>query len=137
MKIGLLVFIFITAIQDIRCRKISISWVVAGFITALIYRVSFIEFESVKLLIDLFPGALLLLLAYFGKEAIGYGDAAIFGILGIVLGIGLTLKLLVISIVINAVYGGIMLICRKKTLKDKVAFLPFIFVAYLIGCYMM
>lgn len=136
MKIGLLFFILIATIQDIRFRKISIFWVIFGFIIALIYRIGFVEFYLVKLLIDLLPSILLFLLAYLGKEAIGYGDVAMFGILGIILGISLTLELLIISVVVNAVYGGVMLICRKKTLKDKVAFLPFIFIAYLISCYM-
>lgn len=136
MKIGLLIFILMATIQDIQCRKISMLLIIVGFVTALIYRIGFVEFDLLKLLIDVLPASLLFFLSYFGKELIGYGDVAIFGILGIVLGIILTLELLIISIVVNAIYGGIMLICRKKTLKDKIAFLPFIFIAYLISCYM-
>lgn len=137
MKIILLIFILIVTIQDIRFQRIGRFWIVSGMIGSLLYRVGFVEFEWMKLFIDLSPGILFFLIAYFGKELIGYGDVAMFGILGMILGVVLTIELIVISIVINAIYGGIMLICRRKTLKDKVAFIPFLFIAYTVSCFLM
>ena len=57
------------------------------------------------------------------KEGIGYGDGAIFICLGAVLGLYDNLRLLMYSLMLAAIVGGIYALVRKKNLKVRIPFI--------------
>lgn len=128
----LLVLIAIAAYQDVKEQHISLSLLMTGGIVAVVYKLMSKENEALLWLIDLLPAILLFLAAYFFKEAIGYGDAWIFAIAGLSLGLEKSFSLIILSLLINAVAGGILIICKKKRLSSYIAFVPSILGAYLI-----
>lgn len=132
MKLLLLIFISICALSDIRKGGIGQYTAFTALAAALVLRLIWIDRNPFTLFLSLLPSICLFIPAYFGKEILGYADVVIFAASGMIIGFPAVLELLLLSLVINAVYGGMLLICRKKNLKDKIVFIPSILVAYLI-----
>lgn len=76
-------------------------------------------------------GGAMLLVARLSHESIGYGDGVLLLLLGLVLGWQMALTVLLIAFVISSFYGLILLTFRKKSRKDRIAFVPFIAVSLL------
>ena len=66
------------------------------------------------------------------KEGIGYGDGAIFICLGAVLGLYDNLRLLMYSLMLAAIVGGIYALVRKKNLKVRIPFIPCVLITYVV-----
>lgn len=131
-EILLFLILLIATIQDIKTRSISLWLLLLGNFISLTSRLFIDECIEINHLISVIPILLLFCVSYFGKEAIGYGDIAIFLMTSLVMGFFRGLELILFSMIINAIYGGVLIICRRKKLKDKVAFVPSIFLAYTI-----
>jgi prepilin signal peptidase PulO-like enzyme (type II secretory pathway) len=76
---------------------------------------------------------ILLAVALITKQAIGFGDVKLFGIIGLMSGTVCTYTTLFISMVISALVSVILLITKKKSRKDTIPFGPCIFVGYCIS----
>lgn len=133
MKAALLIFIFISAVSDLRIGGIKKSFSFISLILALVFKLVFYNSDYLGIFLSLIPAVILFLPAYFRKEIIGYGDIVVIAVSGIVLGLVSVIELIVFSMIINAIYGGILLICHKKKSKDRIAFIPSVFIAYLIS----
>lgn len=59
-------------------------------------------------------------------NGMGWGDAELFCIIGLFLGVRLTLVTLFLSFIIGGVVGGILIILKVKSRKDYIPFGPFI-----------
>lgn len=63
---------------------------------------------------------------------IGAGDVKLFAVVGFYLGVGLTYFVAIIAFVGAAVYGGVRVILKRATVKDEIAFAPFVAAAVLL-----
>lgn len=133
MKAVLFIFILISAISDIRIGGIKKSFSVLSLILAFIFKFILHDTDYLSIFLGVIPAIILFIPAYFRKEIIGYGDIVVIAVSGIVLGLLPVLELIVLGMLLNAIYGGILLICHKKKLKDRIAFIPSLFIAYLIS----
>lgn len=90
--------------------------------------------ENVKFV--LFGGAvsgMIFFAAYVvSRHAIGMGDVKLFAVIGMCLGFKTTYLVMLASLILAALYGGSMVLRRKKTMKDEMAFGPFVVVGTLI-----
>ena len=66
------------------------------------------------------------------KQALGFGDAKLFAVIGITLGSFGTYSVLFFSIVISALASVGLLIFKKRSRKDSIPFGPCIFTGYLL-----
>lgn len=76
-------------------------------------------------------GALLTISIISG--GLGGGDIKLMAVLGLCLGLNLTILTLFLSFIIGGVYGTVALIIRKHTRGDYIAFAPFISIAAIIS----
>lgn len=67
-----------------------------------------------------------------GKEAMGMGDVKLLAVLGLFFGIPLTIAIAIISFIISAIIGIVILIRKKKEIKEYVPFGPSVGVASLL-----
>lgn len=67
-----------------------------------------------------------------GKEAMGMGDVKLLAVLGLFFGIPLTIAIAIISFVISAIIGIVILIRKKKENKEYVPFGPSVGIAALL-----
>lgn len=72
------------------------------------------------------------LLSFLTKENIGYGDAKLMAVVGLLLGWQLALVLLVIAFALSALTGLFLLTFRLRGRKEMVPFAPFILIAFMV-----
>lgn len=88
-------------------------------------------FEKTNFLLGMTVGAVLLLIGMCTKESVGYGDGCLFLMTGIFLDFWENLSLLLFASVFAAVTAAGSLCLKRKNKKDRIAFVPFVFFAYI------
>ena len=119
---GLLFLAGLTA-EDIRKREISVFKVMIFVFMAVIYRLFIKNFLWQDIIWDLFPGGILIFLAFITKESIGYGDGMAVMVLGLWTGGWFTLMSVCAAIMLAGICGAICLFIRKR---DPIPFIPFL-----------
>ena len=77
------------------------------------------------------PGMFLLTSAYATRQAIGYGDGLAVCVCGLYLGMGQTFAMLFYALLFCSVVSAVMLVCKKRTYKTGVPFVPYLIAGYL------
>ena len=77
------------------------------------------------------PGMFLLASAYATRQAIGYGDGLAVCVCGLYLGMGQTFAMLFYALLFCSVVSAVMLVCKKRTYKTGVPFVPYLIAGYL------
>lgn len=111
LEIGI-VFTFIYGIYDL---NVALNRLTGGFVGAAIF------------LIIMLIGKLI-----SDKEAMGFGDVKFAGVLGIYFGVTKIMILSIMSFVIGAIIGIILLLIKRKKANEYIAFGPFISLASFI-----
>ena len=128
---GLVCFYGLTAIDDIRTKKVKVLEIVifglAGVLLNFIYK----PHSFMSLAGGVMVGALLYVFSVLTKEKIGKGDALIIMVSGLYLGFMNTVILLWLSSLIAAV-SGLIVVKRNSSTKDvEIPFVPFLLVGYI------
>ncbi|MBO1003373.1 prepilin peptidase [Pseudogracilibacillus auburnensis] len=76
---------------------------------------------------------LIALIIFFSKGGMGAGDMKLFGVLGVVLGIGNVLLTFFIAACLGAIIGSILMIVKRVNRKQAIPFGPYIVVGALIS----
>ncbi|MCR5721476.1 MAG: prepilin peptidase [Lachnospiraceae bacterium] len=121
------------AIRDIRTKRINGYICLMGVLVALFIREMIIGEESGTILIDLIPGAVMYLIAFFSKERIGKGDALSLMFIGAVAGSSTVLMSLFVSLTIAAILSAILLALKKVKKDTKLPFIPFLSIGVIAG----
>lgn len=90
--------------------------------------------EYVYFLLPFIPGLIMLMLSFLSKEALGYGDSALFILCSISLGMLNGFIIILISFIYSALFSIVLLI-KGISGKSTIPFAPFImaaFITYLI-----
>ena len=128
-KTIVLLLLAAASIEDLRNMKIYMPPLYAAIGVGVILAIFGDSELFLYRLVGLLPGGLMLVLAFFSREAIGVGDAVLFLALGIFLGLWESLLLLTGSLVLAAL-AGLFLWFRKKSMKLAFPFVPFVLISY-------
>lgn len=130
----LLAVLYPIAVRDGKEKVIPNRWLVyilAG--RGVLFIAEFLCFpdlriENIKftLLGGAVSGAIFFLAYVLSRHAIGMGDVKLFAVIGTCLGVKTTYFVMVVSLIFSALYGGSMVLRKKKSVKDEIAFGPFI-----------
>lgn len=136
---GLLLIVLSAGIIDAKRRIIPNVLVLAGLIfRLLIYIYEFVYVDAIKDVIinDLIGFAigfvLLALVSLVSKGSLGFGDAKLFGVIGITAGSFCTYSTLLVSLVISTVVSVVNIARKKMGRKDSFPFGPCIAAGYVI-----
>ena len=77
-------------------------------------------------------GAFFLLITWWSRQAIGVADSIWITILGIAYGFSKSMTIVLVSLVLSAVVSAILLGLRKANRKDKIPFLPFLLMGFVV-----
>ena len=77
-----------------------------------------------------FVGLLLYGVSRISRGAVGEADALVYAVTGALLGGYGNLELLLISLILAALFGGLLLVIKRVGRKYRMPFVPFTFVAY-------
>lgn len=123
--------LLIQSIWDIRYKEIPIMVTVIFGILGIIFTL-FVKREWLDVLYALLPGLLSLGIGRVTKEAIGYGDGFLLCAMGMYISCEDVLAIVMMAIVIGGVFAFICLVLRRKSGKDQLPFVPFMFVAWVL-----
>lgn len=115
------------SIMDIRKRTVSLIPVWICMAAGAVWQMAFQQAEVWELILSLFPGTVLIGLAWLTEEKIGYGDGWIVMAAGIWTGIWDVFLILTGGMMLCGLYSGILLSLRKIRRNDTLPFLPFLF----------
>lgn len=129
---GLACFYGLTAVDDIRTKRIKVlevaAFAVIGVIIDLLYR----PYSIISILGGVAVGVFVFILSLITKEKIGKGDALIVMVSGLYLGFMNTVVVLWLASILAALIGGIMIRCHGHRMDLEIPFVPFLLAAYLI-----
>ncbi len=124
--------LLVSAVQDGIHKKISLWIVVLGGL-ALCICIPFCRYLSLG---SRFGGLILglgiILLGKITGGKIGLGDGLILSVMGLGLGLWMTLEVFALALFFAAILSVILLVFKGANMKKEIAFIPFLFIAYLI-----
>lgn len=134
--VGLICYLIILSIYDIRTRKIPAAWLVIGGVAALAYLIYLCLCQPfselwLEMLKSWGPGLLMLAAGRLSGK-IGSGDGCVLLVAGSVLGGVKMMAVFMGSLLLAAVAGVILLIFRKAGKNDKMPFMPFLAAAVIM-----
>ncbi len=130
LKIFMLLFLFVAALIDYRKKEIPVYLPIVGFVPAITISIIIKSLTLLEIALGIAIGVVVLLLGKITKQAIGYGDGVVLICTGAALGFAKNLVLLVISLIIAACIGALLMFLKRKKKKDSVAFIPFLLSGY-------
>ena len=81
----------------------------------------------------LLAGLILLIASRLSKGGVGAGDIKLFAAIGFACGTEMALSVMMLSLIVCAIAGGIVLLLKKiKSAKDKMPFAPFIWGGFVL-----
>ncbi|MBR4345242.1 MAG: hypothetical protein IKP88_21475 [Lachnospiraceae bacterium] len=141
MKIALYIlfgiYLLILSVEDIRSKKIHIALLLSGAVLIPFFIFFVKETDMWNCLLGMFPGLILLIISIASKGGIGIADAVVVFILGANLGIGAVVTVLSAAFILITIFSGGLLIFGKLKMKSTLPFIPFVFVAFLVGVFFM
>lgn len=126
------VLLFVNAVSDIRRKQVCLLlmiWPVPVF-CYLEHRCG--QGWRENFVLSLFVIVLLLGLRYVTGNQIGAGDAIMLGVTNLALGFWYNCMLLILSLALACVWGGILLAFRKAGKRTEIPFVPCMFLGYLL-----
>lgn len=130
MTIGVICYLAVLSVYDIRTGKIPVVWLIAGSAAAAgvmgyqIYMGNYRTFFQ-QILPAWIPGGFFLIM---GKTTgkVGYADGWVLMILGSILGFTVAMAAFLAGIFIAAAAAGILLVLKRVGKNDRLPFLPFL-----------
>ena len=124
----LLCFVFLLGegISDLRKKNILLPPVGVFFLAGIIIGIIQGREDFVSALAGCSLGGIVILLALFTKEKVGFGDGFVLLATGALLGIRMNLLMLLFGLFIASLKGIWMLISRRGNRNTKMAFVPFL-----------
>lgn len=120
------------SITDIRKRTCNLYVIAFGTILGGIFNYFFLHNDILWLCRGVVPGVILICVSLISKQQIGMGDAMVFLFAGICVGLYKCLILLWISLVFAGIFGVIFCLAKKKEMKYRLPFIPFVAVGYAV-----
>jgi len=135
----LLVFSYIAAINDFRYKTVSMKLIIVmlgGWVLLSCYNIVFTEASITTIFLNGFIGLILggiflLPIYFFNKKGVGEGDIIFLATVGLYIGGSLILAAIMFSLIIALITVIILLIAKRKTRKDSIPFIPFVFIGTL------
>lgn len=128
---GVLILLILCSITDIKEKKVyslpCFIFMMAGIILeSMIKQKGILNISS-----GILPGVLIYIAGIMTGGGIGKGDAIIFIVIGVFMGLKKSLILLVCSLIFINIIGLFILIFRKGNMKTKIPFVPFILISFI------
>ena len=126
----LLIFLFLCSLWDYKIRKIPLWLCHVGAFFIVVYEVVAKEVSLKRMIGGILVGLFLLGLTKITRGQVGLGDGIVFIVIGIGIGLKESFLLLLESLCLLFLFCFIGLIGKKIKIKQRIPFLPFVFIAY-------
>ena len=117
------------SIEDWRRKRVLVYPVLLFGIFGVLLHIYYQNVSIYSLLAGCGIGLLLLFLSAVSRQ-LGSGDGLVLMVSGIYLGFWDNIRLLFLGLLLCGLWSVVLLVSRKKKASDKIAFIPFLFLAY-------
>ena len=131
--IQLIIFLGIISIIDISTKKIPVILLIIMGIAGGVYIIS-CDKSVINTVISIIPGGILLMMAFFTKEQIGYGDAVVVTLMGLFVSVDIVCSSLVMGLTIAGIVSVVYIVIKRADRKKQIAFTPFLLLGYGLTC---
>lgn len=130
-KIFVLIMLIIFSVEDILYREISVKVILVFLLMGIGIRVYDNTLLSTEIFWGIFIGMIIIASSIILAGNIGVGDGIIFVLTGLFLGIADNLRILIFSVTISGIIGGLLIILKIKKKDYKMPFTVFILISYI------
>lgn len=128
VEVVLFLFLAVCAVFDGLYKQIPLAVVWLGMLTAICLQISGAMGETgiLTAAVSLVPGAGFLLLSFFSREKVGYGDGWVLLMIGLFLGIYRCFLILIVGLAAESAIAIVLLAFRKIQRDKEIPFSPFL-----------
>ncbi|HAN50654.1 MAG TPA: hypothetical protein DCP96_03015 [Lachnospiraceae bacterium] len=131
--VSMLGMLGVLSVEDVKTKEIRKQFILLFGILGLVLHLIFQRIDIWNILGGLSIGLVLLGISYFSREQIGKGDGVLFLVTGIFLGFWENLMLLWSASLLMGIYAMIMCAMGRLHRDDRIPFIPFVLICYVIG----
>ena len=131
IKIFVLIMLIIFSVEDILYREISVKVILVFLLMGIGIRVYDNTLLSTEIFWGIFIGMIIIASSIILAGNIGVGDGIMFVLTGLFLGIADNLRILIFSVTISGIIGGLLIILKIKKKDYKMPFTVFILISYI------
>lgn len=133
LHLAAFIFLITESAEDLRSREVDVCKIIIFFLTSLFLKLFCMGAPVSEIIKGIIPGVTVLLIGYFSKQEIGYGDGAVIVVLGICLGFARVISILTGAFVCMLAVSVILVIIKRKMVGTSLPFIPCILVSYIGG----
>ena len=123
--------LIIFSVEDLLYREISVKVILVFLLMGIGIRVYDNTLLSTEIFWGIFIGMIIIASSIILAGNIGVGDGIIFVLTGLFLGIADNLRILIFSVTISGIIGGLLIILKIKKKDYKMPFTVFILISYI------
>lgn len=120
------------SIEDIKRKQITLMITLFSAVLGLMCHIVYQNQSIYSMLAGVASGILVLTFGILSGGKIGMGDGVILMLTGLYLGAEKNMALMMVSFALAAAWAGIAIVVLHHDKKDRIPFVPFLFLAYLI-----
>ena len=124
--------LIIFSVEDMLYREISVKVILVFLLMGIGIRVYDNTLLSTEIFWGIFIGMIIIASSIILAGNIGVGDGIIFVLTGLFLGIADNLRILIFSVTISGIIGGLLIILKIKKKDYKMPFTVFILISYIV-----
>lgn len=133
LRIAAFIFLITESVEDLKSREVDAGKIIIFFLISLFLKMFCMGAPVSEIIKDIIPGVTVLLIGYFSKQEIGYGDGAVIVVLGIFLGFARVINILTGAFVCMLAASVTLVIIKRKMVNTPLPFIPCILVSYIGG----
>lgn len=119
-------------LEDIKSKEITLMVTLGSAIAGLICHLMYRSQSIYSMLGGMVFGGVVFLFSLASGGKIGPGDGIVFMLTGLYLGVEKNLALMLIAFMLAGFWGLIAILVLHRDKKEKIPFIPFLFLAYLL-----
>ena len=129
-SVVLLILLSICAVEDLKQKEVTVTYILLFGIIGVFLHLFYPGCSVYSMLWGLLLGIAVMAMSVLTHGEIGLGDGILLTVTGVYLGGYQTLELFLIGICLAGVWSLGVILLKKKKRKDKIAFMPFLLMAY-------
>ena len=129
-SVVLLILLSICAVEDLKQKEVTVTYILLFGIIGVFLHLFYPGCSVYSMLWGLLLGIAVMAMSVLTHGEIGLGDGIFLTVTGVYLGGYQNLELFLIGICLAGVWSLGVILLKKKKRKDKIAFMPFLLMAY-------
>lgn len=126
----LLLLLIICAVEDFKRKEVTVTYILLFGTVGVVLHLFYPNCSIYSMLWGLLLGISIMAVSLLSRGSIGMGDGILLTVTGVYLGGYENLELFLLGLFLAGIWSLGLWVLRKKKRKERIAFIPFLLVAY-------